>query len=138
MGYTAITEQFYLDANRTYHFKMVHSIELKEVTVTAERVQDVKSSQMSATDMPIEQIKAIPVLFGEADIVKAIQLLPGVQSGNEGSSGMYVRGGGPDENLYLLDGVLVATTRTLIFLSSVSSESPCRAVMTNVFSSHFT
>ena len=107
VGYTPVTEQFYLDANRTYHFKLVHSIELKEVTVTAERVQDVKSSQMSATDMPIEQIKAIPVLFGEADIVKAIQLLPGVQSGNEGSSGMYVRGGGPDENLYLLDGVVL-------------------------------
>lgn len=107
VGYTPNREQFYLDANRTYYFKLVHSIELKEVTVTAERVQDVKSSQMSANEMPIEQIKAIPVLFGEADIVKAIQLLPGVQSGNEGSSGMYVRGGGPDENLYLLDGVVL-------------------------------
>ena len=107
VGYTPVSEKFFLDANRTYYFNLVHSIELKEVTVTAERVQDVKSSQMSATDMPIEQIKAIPVLFGEADIVKAIQLLPGVQSGNEGSSGMYVRGGGPDENLYLLDGVVL-------------------------------
>ena len=107
VGYTPLSETFFLDANRTYHFKMVHSIELKEVVVTAERVQDVKSSQMSANDMPIEQIKSIPVLFGEADIVKAIQMLPGVQSGNEGNSGMYVRGGGPDENLYLLDGVVL-------------------------------
>ncbi len=107
VGYSPVMERFFLDANRTYHFQLFHSIELKEVTVTAERVQDVKSSQMSATEMPIEQIKAIPVLFGEADIVKAIQLLPGVQSGNEGSSGMYVRGGGPDENLYLLDGVVL-------------------------------
>ena len=107
VGYSPITEHFFLNANRTYHFELFHSIELKEVTVTAERVQDVKSSQMSATEIPIEQIKAIPVLFGEADIVKAIQLLPGVQSGNEGSSGMYVRGGGPDENLYLLDGVVL-------------------------------
>lgn len=107
VGYSPLSEQFFLDANRTYHFQLFHSIELKEVVVTAERVQDVKSSQMSATEMPIEQIKAIPVLFGEADIVKAIQLLPGVQSGNEGSSGMYVRGGGPDENLYLLDGVVL-------------------------------
>ena len=55
--------------------------------------------------MPVEQLKAVPVLFGEADIIKAIQLLPGVQSGNEGTGGMYVRGGGPDQNLFLLDGI---------------------------------
>ena len=107
VGYAPQRDTFYLGASRTIHFELRPSIELKEVTVVAERVQDVKSSQMSANDIPIEQIKAIPVLFGEADIVKAIQLLPGVQSGNEGSSGMYVRGGGPDENLYLLDGVVL-------------------------------
>lgn len=73
--------------------------------MTAQRVQGRESSQMSAIEIPVEQIKAVPVLFGEADILKAIQLLPGVQSGNEGTGGMYVRGGGPDENLFLLDGI---------------------------------
>lgn len=105
VGYSPIYENFFLDQNSTFHYKMNPCIELKEVVITAEKVSDVKSSQMSAYDVPIEKIKSIPVLFGEADIVKAIQLLPGVQSGNEGSSGMYVRGGGPDENLFLLDGV---------------------------------
>ena len=105
VGYAPEETNLQLEKNVTFHFQLKPSVELKEVVITAERVNDVKSSQMSAYDVPIEQIKSIPVLFGEADIVKAIQLLPGVQSGNEGSSGMYVRGGGPDENLFLLDGV---------------------------------
>ena len=58
-------------------------------------------------EVPIAQIKTVPTLFGEADLVKALQLLPGVQAGSEGSTGMYVRGGGPDENLFLLDGIPV-------------------------------
>ena len=62
---------------------------------------------MSVVELPVQQIKSIPTLFGEADVLKAIQLLPGVQNGSEGSAGMYVRGGGPDENLLLLDGVPV-------------------------------
>ena len=86
-------------------YLMQRNIELKSVVVRGERRGGVESSQISAVDVPIEQIKAVPVLFGEADLVKVLQLLPGVQSGSEGSSGFYVRGGGPDENLFLLDGV---------------------------------
>ena len=81
------------------------SVTLREVTITGERIQHVESSQTSVVDLPVEQVKAVPVLFGETDVVKVVQLLPGVQSGSEGMSGMYVRGGGPDENLFLLDGV---------------------------------
>lgn len=62
---------------------------------------------MSAIEVPVSQIKSIPTLLGEADLIKALQLLPGVQSGTEGATGMYVRGGGPDENLFLLDGIPV-------------------------------
>lgn len=61
--------------------------------------------QMSMLDIPVQQIKKMPALLGEVDVVKALQLLPGVKGGNEGSSGLYVRGGGPDQNLILLDGV---------------------------------
>jgi hypothetical protein len=60
---------------------------------------------MSSTNIPVSQIKAIPAFFGEVDVLKVLQLMPGVQSGSEGSSGLYVRGGGPDQNLILLDGV---------------------------------
>ncbi len=82
------------------------ALTLKEVTVTGhQKIAGVQSSQMSAIEVPISQIKMVPTLFGEADLIKALQLLPGVQSGTEGFTGFYVRGGGPDENLFLLDGI---------------------------------
>ena len=84
---------------------LVPSVELDEVTVTAERVNSPRTSQMSAVELPIEHLKMVPVMFGESDVLKTLQLLPGVQSGTEGTSGIYVRGGGPDENLFLLDGI---------------------------------
>ena len=62
---------------------------------------------MSTIDVPIEQIKKVPALFGEVDVLKVLQLLPGVSGGTEGTSGLYVRGGSPDQNLILLDGVPV-------------------------------
>lgn len=105
VGYKPLMDTLLLMKNEARSYSLHPSVELDEVVITAERVGDVKSSRMSAVEIPLEQIKAVPVLFGEADIVKAIQLMPGVQSGSEGSSGMYVRGGGPDENLFLLDGV---------------------------------
>ena len=105
VGYEPRYFRFALTANRELNVKLSPSVELNEVVITAERTGDTRSSQMSATEMTVEKIKSVPVLFGEADIIKALQLMPGVQSGSEGNSGMYVRGGGPDENLFLLDGV---------------------------------
>lgn len=105
VGYEPQYHNFALQKNTKRNFVLKSSVELNEVVITAERLSDRRSSQMSAIDVPVEQLKAVPVLFGEADIVKALQLMPGVQSGSEGNSGMYVRGGGPDENLFLLDGV---------------------------------
>ncbi|MFN5712652.1 MAG: TonB-dependent receptor plug domain-containing protein [Bacteroidota bacterium] len=58
---------------------------------------------MSVINIPVQQIKDIPALMGEKDVLKVIQLMPGVQKGSEGSSGIYVRGGGPDQNLIILD-----------------------------------
>ncbi|MEM7374014.1 MAG: TonB-dependent receptor plug domain-containing protein [Bacteroidota bacterium] len=79
---------------------------LDEVEILAEEVErEVDNTQMSAINVPIQQVKLMPALLGEVDVIKAIQMLPGVQSGSEGSSGLYVRGGGPDQNLVLLDGV---------------------------------
>jgi len=75
--------------------------------------------QMSVVDVPIKTIQKLPVLLGEVDVLKSIQLLPGVQSGTEGSSGIYVRGGGPDQNLILLDGVPVYNVNHLFGFFSV-------------------
>lgn len=105
VGYEPQSFTFRLEKNRDLSVALAASVTLDEVTITAERVGDVKSSQMSANVMTVEKIKSVPVMFGEADLIKALQLMPGVQSGSEGNSGMYVRGGGPDENLFLLDGV---------------------------------
>ncbi|MDX1547976.1 MAG: TonB-dependent receptor, partial [Rhodothermales bacterium] len=84
------------------------AVGLGEVEVAAERAEEsVTSTQMSVAALPIEEVKALPAFLGEVDVIKALQLLPGVQSGTEGSTGLYVRGGGPDQNLILLDGAPV-------------------------------
>jgi TonB dependent receptor/CarboxypepD_reg-like domain/TonB-dependent Receptor Plug Domain len=80
------------------------SIQIKQVEVTAKRKdENVKSAQMGVIKMEVKQLEKIPVIFGEKDILKTIQLLPGVKGAGEGNSGFYVRGGGVDQNLILLD-----------------------------------
>lgn len=74
---------------------------------------------MSQIQLSTAEIKKIPAFLGEVDIIRAIQLLPGVQSGNEGTTGFYVRGGSPDQNLILLDGVPVYNASHLFDFFSV-------------------
>ena len=105
IGYRTEHRNMSLRGNRQLNIALSPSVELDEVTITAERINSPQVSQMSAIEVPVEQLKMVPVIFGETDVLKAIQLLPGVQSGTEGMSGIYVRGGGADENLFLLDGV---------------------------------
>jgi outer membrane cobalamin receptor len=106
LGYAAQGVDFRLSRDTVINIRLSESNMLQEVVVTGNRQElGVDGSQMSAISVPIAQIKAIPALFGENDLIKALQLLPGVQAGAEGFTGFYVRGGGPDENLFLLDGV---------------------------------
>ena len=108
VGYTQQTRSLDLKENLSLNFMLETNTTLDEVVVEGTRATvSARSPQMSVVELPVQQIKSIPTLFGEADVLKAIQLLPGVQNGSEGSAGMYVRGGGPDENLLLLDGVPV-------------------------------
>lgn len=96
---------------------------LDELEVTATGESSVESIQMSQIKLQVETIRALPVLAGETDIFKTLQLLPGVQSGREGTAGMYIRGGSPDQNLVLLDGVPVYNPNHLFgFLSIFNSE----------------
>ncbi len=84
------------------------SEELDEVTVTGEKKdRNVKDVQMSADKIEMEQVEKIPAFLGEVDVLKTVQLLPGVQSGGEGSTGFNVRGGGSDQNMILLDEATV-------------------------------
>ncbi|HNH67175.1 MAG TPA: TonB-dependent receptor, partial [Bacteroidia bacterium] len=95
-------------------------IETQEVVITAKKEdQNVNSTQMGTVQLDVEQIKTLPAFMGEVDILKTIQLLPGVQSAGEGNTGFYVRGGGPDQNLILLDEALVYNASHLFGFFSV-------------------
>jgi hypothetical protein len=120
VGYTAYTDTFRLGANLSMNLSLVPSLTIDEVVVTTHRPQDVvEDAQMSAVTIPIREVKLIPMFMGEADVIKTIQLMPGVQSGTEGTSGIYVRGGGPDQNLFLLDGVPIYNANHLFGFFSV-------------------
>lgn len=96
------------------------SAALQEVVVFNKKKDgNVKNAQMGKVDLSMNQIRAIPAFLGEVDILKAIQLLPGVQSAGEGNAGFYVRGGGPDQNLILLDDATVYNTGHLFGFFSV-------------------
>lgn len=97
-----------------------NAIEAKEVTINAEKEdRNIQSSEMGRQSLDIEKIKTLPAFLGEVDILKSIQLLPGVSSAGEGNSGFYVRGGGPDQNLILLDEANVYNASHLFGFFSV-------------------
>ena len=99
---------------------------LQEVTVTSSRL--ISRNQMSTQAIGIEQLKKMPVLLGEIDPIKTITLLPGIKSGGEASAGIYVRGGGPDQNLVLLDGIPVYNPNHLLGFFSVFNGEAIRNV----------
>ncbi|HEX8549155.1 MAG TPA: TonB-dependent receptor [Cytophagaceae bacterium] len=104
--------------------------EMEQVVIEGERPQEKLSEnvQMSAIDIPIQQIKSIPAFLGEKDVMKVIQLMPGVQKGSEGSSGIYVRGGGPDQNLIILDDAVVYNANHLFGFFSLFNGSALKSV----------
>ena len=108
VGYTSQSKQIKLDKNLSINMELPAANELDEVEVVAKKNEPISQDvQMSKIDIPVEKIKEIPALLGEKDVLKVLQLMPGVQKGSEGSSGFYVRGGGPDQNLIILDDATV-------------------------------
>lgn len=107
IGYTSRLYNFSdLDRDTVLTIELDPSAFLQEVVVTGQSTskQSVLSTQMGALEINQQTIRSTPVMFGEADIIKTLQLTPGVSSGTEGTAGMYVRGGNVDENLFLIDG----------------------------------
>jgi hypothetical protein len=105
-----VAQEFPLDLqeSKLMNVSLVSKSALNDVVVfSKKRDINVKSAQMGKVDLSIEKIKSIPVVFGEVDILKSIQLLPGVRNTGEGNAGLYVRGGGPDQNLVVLDDAVV-------------------------------
>ncbi|PSK90763.1 TonB-dependent receptor [Taibaiella chishuiensis] len=121
LGYDTRTQTLNLIESRELNVALEpHTVQAEEVVISDVRADhNVESTQMGVISLTTEQIKKLPVIFGESDILKAIQLLPGVQSAGEGQSGFYVRGGGPDQNLVLLDDAVVYNTGHLFGFFSV-------------------
>ena len=94
--------------NLKVDFALTSNNILDEVNVTAEKTSAYeRRKEMSVVSVPVAKVTAMPALGGESDILKSLQLMPGIQSGNEASSGLYVRGGSPDQNLMIIDDVPV-------------------------------
>ncbi|MBN1927308.1 MAG: TonB-dependent receptor [Prolixibacteraceae bacterium] len=102
--------------------------ELGEVTVIGTQSSQVENTQMSMISLPVQKLEKVPVILGEADVLKVIQMLPGVHVGTEGTSSIYVRGGGPDQNLFLLDGVPVYNAAHLFGFFSVFNPDAIKTV----------
>ncbi|MFT7612061.1 MAG: hypothetical protein ACI9J3_001010 [Parvicellaceae bacterium] len=110
-GYGEIEQELEVGTFHNINLELEPKVEnIDEVVITAEKSRqekELRSGDMSTTKLQMEQIKNLPSLGGEVDIIKVIQLLPGVQGGTEGSTGMFVRGGDADQNLVLLDEATV-------------------------------
>lgn len=122
-GYGTISKPLTLTEDLRLDLEMSNAT-LDEVVISAESNQaKVNSTQMSTAEISMVEAKKLPALFGEVDIIKSLQLKPGVSSGSEGSSGIYVRGGGPDQNLVLLDNTVLYNPSHLFgFFSTFNSD----------------
>ena len=110
-----------LKNNQAFNFDVIpKAAAIVDVTVYSRRRDaNVKNAQMGKIDLSMNQIRSIPAFMGEIDLLKALQLLPGVQSAGEGNAGFYVRGGGPDQNLIMLDDAVVYNSGHLFGFFSV-------------------
>ena len=124
IGFAPQRKTFFLKENLSLNIDLVPDNELKTVEVIASESEGIEEkTQMSTINIPIEQMRKIPALMGEVDILKVLQLLPGVKSGGEGATGLYVRGGGPDQNLILLDGAPIYNASHLFgFFSTFNAD----------------
>lgn len=120
VGYEPVLISLSLERDTLLNVELRPAGFLNEVVIEGQREDPIQEgTQMGTVNVPLRDIKNLPALMGEVDIFKVIQLLPGVQSGSEGASGLYVRGGSPDQNLVLLDGVPVYNATHLFGFFSV-------------------
>jgi len=124
VGYETLVQKIKLDSSVSIDFKLETKNQLREVVVESSRKNDnLTKAQMGTETINMSAISKVPVIFGEKDLLKTIQLLPGVKSAGEGNSGFFVRGGGADQNLILLDEAPVYNaTHLLGFFSTFNSD----------------
>jgi hypothetical protein len=120
VGYNSKLINIDLRNNITLNFDMHARNQLQDVVITSRRRDaNVKDARMGKVDLSINRIKEVPAFMGEVDILKTIQLLPGIRNSGEGNTGLYVRGGGPDQNLIMLDDAVVYNTGHLFGFFSI-------------------
>jgi hypothetical protein len=120
VGYNSEQVSLFLSADTIINFRLQPNLQLAEISVVGSRMPDMlNSASFGSVRVSMEQVADAPALFGEPDLMRGIQMLPGIQSGSEGFSGLYVRGGGPDQNLVLLDDVPVYNVGHLLGFFSV-------------------
>jgi hypothetical protein len=122
VSYQAKTFALNMEQDRFINIELVpKNSSISEVVIYTNRRRDanVRNAEMGKVDLSVSRIKNIPAFLGEVDILKAIQLLPGVRNAGEGNAGFYVRGGGPDQNLILLDEAVVYNTGHLFGFFSI-------------------
>jgi hypothetical protein len=108
IGLTTKRCQFDLQADSVLNISLSSDAMTEEVIVVAgSNAEKVNSTQMGVEELSGKEIKEIPVVFGEADVLKVLQLKPGIKNGGEGTAGLFVRGGSPDQNLFILDEAAV-------------------------------
>ena len=128
VGYQPIEKTIELKKDTVINIKLIPSVELSEVKITAKQERISDKAEMSVIKIPIKQIQQVPALLGERDVFKVLQLMPGVRSGSEASSGLYVRGGGPDQNLIILDDATVYNAMHLFGFFSVFNGDAIKSV----------
>ena len=119
LGYDMFEEKVILIRDTTINIALSSNEELNAARIVSRKDAGIHSALPGALEVPVLQVKNMPNLLGEADVIKSLQMLPGVQGGVEGLSGLHVRGGGPEENLVLLDGVPLYNMDHLLGLFSV-------------------
>ena len=120
LGYETKHCRFLLSRDTVMNIRLQTNNQLSEIIVLSDKKETgIRATGMGTLDIPMTQIKNTPAILGEADILKTIQLMPGVQAGTEGFSGLYVRGGGPDQNLILLDGIPIYNADHMLGVFSI-------------------
>ncbi|MCE7064552.1 TonB-dependent receptor [Dyadobacter sp. CY326] len=130
VGYAKQDLRIAANADQQLDISLATDNQLDEVIISGTRQTEKvsESVQMSQIEVPISQIKKIPAFFGEKDVIRVLQLMPGVQKGTEGQTGLYVRGGGPDQNLIILDDAVVYNASHLFGFFSVFNSDALKSV----------
>lgn len=128
-GFQPIVKPIEVTGPATYNFSMEAEDVGEAVVITADKQnKNVENTSMGVTELTIEEIKKMPALFGEVDVIKNVQTLPGVQVAGEGSTGLYVRGGGADQNLILIDEAPLYNAAHLFGIFSIFNADAVKSV----------